>query len=142
MGDIALFPEMKKAFAKYLFPLFILLLGGFINLYADSQETIIADNACYLQNLEQQHSSVTITPLQSGFEKRYCAEIDIEEKDEREEETASHSFLLEHGGIYTASLFAASWGQLFLESNSNFGLEHPKSSSPIKKHVRFQVFRI
>ncbi|MDF0706073.1 hypothetical protein [Flagellimonas okinawensis] len=133
---------MKKAFVKYLFPLVILLMGGFINLYADSQETTVADNACYFQNLEHQHSSATFNALQLGLEKRHCAEIDVEEQEEREEEVASHSFSIEQGGIYTASLFAASWGQLFLESNSNFGLEQPKLSSPIKKHVRFQVFRI
>ncbi|WP_318308954.1 hypothetical protein [Flagellimonas crocea] len=133
---------MKKAFAKYLFPLFILLLGGFINLYADSQGTSIADNACYLQSLENQHSSASIDTAQSGLEKRYCAEIDVEEKDEREEEVASHSFSLKYGSPLTANVFAASWGQLFLESNTNFGLEHPKTSSSTKKHVRFQVFRI
>lgn len=133
---------MKKALAKYLFPLFILLLGGLINLYADSQDTAHADNACHLQNLENEHSFASINALQSGLEKRHCAEIDVEEQEEREEEVTSHSFSIEQGGIYTASLFAASWGQLFLESNSNFGLEQPKLSSPIKKHVRFQVFRI
>ncbi|MCR9227408.1 MAG: hypothetical protein NXH90_08325 [Flavobacteriaceae bacterium] len=133
---------MKKAFAKYLFPLFLLLLGGFINLYADSQQSSVADNACYLQNLENQHSSATFNALQVGHKKRHCAEIDIEEKDEREEEVASHSFSFEYGSIFTANLFCASWGQLFLESNTSFGLEHPKSSSSLKKHVRFQVFRI
>nr|WP_321412241.1 hypothetical protein [uncultured Allomuricauda sp.] len=133
---------MNKAFAKYLFPLFILLLGGFINLYADSQETTIADNACYLQDLDNHHSTATFNALQLGSEKRHCAEIDVEEKEEREEEVASHSFSFEQGSISTANEFAASWGQLFLESNTGFGLEHPKSSSPIRKHVRFQVFQI
>lgn len=142
MGDIDLSSEMKKAFAKYMFPLLILILGGFVNLYADSQETTNADNACYLQNLDHQQSSATFNALQLGLEKRHCAEIDVEEQEEREEEVASHSFSVEQGGIFAANEFAASWGQLFLESNSNFGLERPKLSSSIKKHVRFQVFRI
>ncbi|MBO0329531.1 hypothetical protein [[Muricauda] lutisoli] len=133
---------MKKAFSKYLFPFLILLLGGFINLYADSQETSVANDACYLQNLDDQHSSAIFNTLQSGLEKRHCAEIDVEEQEEREEELASHSFSIEHGCTFTAGLCTASWRQLFLESNSNFGLSHPKLSSPIKKHVRFQVFRI
>ncbi|NDV16346.1 hypothetical protein GO009_09950 [Muricauda sp. TY007] len=133
---------MKKAFAKYLFPLFLLLLGGFINLYADSQETSIANNACHIQNLENQHSSAYFNVLQLGYEKRHCTEIDIEEKDEREEEATSHSFSLEHGSFLTAIFFAASWGQLFLESNTNRGFSIPKSASSIRKHVRFQVFRI
>lgn len=133
---------MKKAFAKYWFPLCILLLGGFINLYADSQQTSVADNACYFQNVESQHSSATFNTLQLDLEKRHCAEIDIEEKEEREEEVASHSFSLKQGGSFTADLFAASWGQLFLESNTNRGFSIPKSASSIKKHVRFQVFRI
>ncbi|MBO0341323.1 MAG: hypothetical protein VX798_08500 [Bacteroidota bacterium] len=132
---------MKKAFSKYLFPFLILMLGGFINLYADSQETSVANDACYLQNLDDQHSSATFNTLQLGLEKRHCAEIDVEEQEEREEELASHSFSIEHGSTFTASLIA-SWGQLFLESNSNFGLSHPKLSSPVKKYVRFQVFRI
>ncbi|MDF0716277.1 hypothetical protein PY092_08975 [Muricauda sp. 334s03] len=133
---------MKKAFAKYLFPLFILLLGGLINLYADSQNTTHANNACHLQNLENQHSFASFNALQSGLEKRHCAEIDIEEKDEREEEATSHSFSLEYGSFSTANFFAASWGQLFLESNTNCGFSIPKSASSIRKHVRFQVFRI
>ncbi|MBW8245067.1 hypothetical protein K1F50_19840 [Muricauda oceani] len=133
---------MKKAFAKYLFPLFILLLGGFVNLYADSQTTTDANNACHLQDLDNHRSAATFNALQLGLEKRHCAEIDVEEKEEREEEVASHSFSVKQGTISAAYEFAASWGQLFLESNGNFGLERPKLSSPIKKHVRFQVFRI
>jgi len=133
---------MKNAFAKYWFPLCILLLGGFLNSFADSQQTSVADDACYLQNLENQNSSATFHALQLGLEKRHCAEIDIEEKEEREEEAASHKFSLEQSGSFTANLFVASWGQLYLESNTNKGLSVPKSASSIKKHVRFQVFRI
>jgi len=133
---------MKKAFVRYLFPLCILFLGGIINSYADSQQTSVADNACYLQNVENQHSSATFNTLQLGLEKRHCTEIDIEEQEEREEEVTSHSFSLEQGSSFTAKLFIAPWGQLFLESNTNKGLSVPKSASSIKKHVRFQVFRI
>ncbi len=133
---------MKKAFAKYLFPLFILLLGGFINLYADSQETSFAENACYLQNLESQHSYASFNAMQLGLEKRHCAEIDVEEQEEREEEVASYSFSFKYGSFLTANFFDPSWGQLFLESNTNCGLSQPKSASSLKKHVRFQVFRI
>ena len=49
-------------------------------MYADSQHTSDADNACYFQNLENQHSFASFNALQSGLEKRHCAEIDIEEK--------------------------------------------------------------
>ena len=96
---------MKKAFAKYLFPLFILLLGGFINLYADSQETSFAENACYLQNLENQHSYASFNAMQLGLEKRHCAEIDVEEQEEREEEVASYSFSFKYGSFLTANFF-------------------------------------
>ncbi len=133
---------MKKAFARYLFPLCILFLGGIINLYADSQKTSFADNACYLQNVENQRSSASFNTMQLGLEKRHCAEIDIEEQEEREEEVASHSFSLKYGSFLTANFFDPTWGQLFLESNTNCGLSQPKSASSLKKHVRFQVFRI
>ncbi|MEC3965857.1 hypothetical protein [Flagellimonas halotolerans] len=133
---------MKKAFAKYLFPLCIVLLGGFINLQANLQETPVTDNACYLQNVEGQHSSAVFNALQLGLEKRHCVEIDIEEQEEREEEATSHNFSSAYGSFLTAHFFAASWGQLFLESNTNRGFSIPKSASSIKKHVRFQVFRI
>jgi len=133
---------MKKAFAKYWIPLCILLLGGFINLYPDSQQTSVADDACYFQNVENQHSSTTFNALQLGIEKRHCTEIDLEEQEEREEEATSHSLSLEQGSCLTANLFAASWGQLFLESNTNKELSVAKSASSIRKHVRFQVFRI
>ncbi|MCK0160962.1 hypothetical protein [Allomuricauda sp. F6463D] len=133
---------MKKAFVKYLFPLCVLLLGGFINLYADSQHTSVDVNACYHQNLENQHSSATFNSLQLGLEKRHCTEIDVEEQEEQEEESVSHNFSLEPGSAFTVTLFTASWGQLFLESNTNFGLSHPKIASSTKQHVRFQIFRI
>ncbi|GAB4510046.1 MAG: hypothetical protein Tsb004_12130 [Allomuricauda sp.] len=133
---------MKKAFIKYLFPLVVLLVSGFVNLYADSQENIHAEDACYLQTLENQHSSETLHSLELGLEKRYCTEIDVEEQEEREEEVASHGFSIKYGKSFAAHEFAASWGQLFLESNTNYGLSRPKSASSIKKHVRFQVFRI
>ncbi|MFN3136944.1 MAG: hypothetical protein ACE37L_04620 [Allomuricauda sp.] len=133
---------MKKAFIKYLFPLVVLLVSGFVNLYADSQENIPAEDAYYLQTLENQHSSETLHSLELGLEKRYCTEIDVEEQEEREEEVASHGFSIKYGKSFAAYEFAASWGQLFLESNTNYGLSRPKSASSIKKHVRFQVFRI
>jgi hypothetical protein len=133
---------MKKAFIKYLFPLLTLWLCGFVNFHTDPQEKPIAENACYLQNLESQHSSEIFQSLELGLEKRHFVEIDLEEQEEREEEVASHSFSLKNGNFSTAYEFPASWGQLFLESNTNFGLSRPKSASTIKKHVRFQVFRI
>lgn len=109
---------------------------------ANLQDTSVTDNACYLQNVENQHSSALFNALQSGLEKRHCVEIDIEEQEEREEETTSHNFSVEYGSFLTVNFFAASWGQLFLESNTNCGFSILKSASSIKKHVRFQVFRI
>lgn len=133
---------MKKAFVKYLFPLCFLLLGGTINIYADAQDASVAENANYLQNSENPDSSALIEVLQHGLEKRHCAEIEIEEQNEGEEEVARHSFSLDFGSFLTANSFVASWGQLFLESNTNSGLTQPRSTSSTRKHIMFQVFRI
>nr|WP_292960546.1 hypothetical protein [Muricauda sp. UBA7809] len=133
---------MKRAFVKYLFPLCFLLLGGIINLYADKQDLSVTENANYLQNSENPDSSALIEVLQHGLEKRHCAEIEIEELKEGEEEIAEHSFSFDFGSFLTANSFVASWGQLFLESNTNSGLSQPKSTSSTRKHIMFQVFRI
>lgn len=133
---------MKKAFVKYLFPLCFLLLGGTINIYADAQDASVAENANYLQNSENPDSSALIEVLRHGLEKRHCAEIEIEEQNEGEEEVARHSFSLDFGSFLTANSFVASWGQLFLESNTNSGLTQPRSTSSTRKHIMFQVFRI
>ncbi|MER3376682.1 MAG: hypothetical protein RIM83_18725 [Allomuricauda sp.] len=133
---------MKKALQRYLFPLCILLLGGFINLYADSQSDVTAENACYLQNLENQHSSASFHMMELGLERKHCAEIDVEEQEEKEEEVASHTISLQYGGSHTAFFYVSAWGQSFIESNTNQGFSKPKAASSIKRHVRFQVFRI
>ncbi|WP_228235698.1 hypothetical protein [Allomuricauda sp. M10] len=134
---------MKKALRRYLLPLCLLLLGGFINLYADAQNGIEDENACYLeadQNLDYVDS---IGSLQSNPEKKYCTETEVEEKEEREEEAASQDLDLEFGSYSTAFFCASQSGQLTYLSDNELGVvPFGSQSTPLKRHIRFQVFRI
>ena len=136
-------PQMKKAFRRYLFPLCLLLLGGFINLYADAQDGIDEESACYLeagQNLEHIDS---IGSLQYNPEKKYCTETEVEEQEEREEEAASHDLNLEFGSYLTAFFYASQSGQFIRKPDTDLGNLSPNPiSTPLKRYIRFQVFRI
>lgn len=134
---------MKKAFAKYLFPLFILLLGGFINhLYADSQNGIDDENACSVEYHFIEHTSVN-TP-QIDIEKSLFAEVtDVEEQEERDEDVASFNTDVQFGSYLTAFFYASVSGQQFRELDINLGYSEPTSiTAPYSRNIRFQVFRI
>ncbi|MBO0322425.1 hypothetical protein J0X14_08960 [Muricauda sp. CAU 1633] len=134
---------MRKALKRYLFPLCILLLGGFINhLYADVQDSIENENACFSQYEFLGHASVD-TPL-VGIEKSLFAEItDVEEQEEKDEDFASYSSDLQFGSYFTAFFYPSVSGQEFRELEINHGLFQPTSiTAPYKRHIQFQVFRI
>ncbi|MEC7265470.1 MAG: hypothetical protein VXW38_17140 [Bacteroidota bacterium] len=118
-------------------------MGGFINLYADAQNGIEEENACYLeagQNLEQIDS---IGSLQYGPDKKHCTETEVEEQEEREEEAASHDLDLEYGSYLTAFFYASQSGRFtYLPDNDLGSIPHGSQSAPLKRYIRFQVFRI
>lgn len=134
---------MKKAFKRYLFPLCILLLGGFINhLYADVQDSINDESACYSAYQYLGHTNVDTS--QMGFEKSLFVEItDVEEQEERDEDLASYNSDFQFGSYLTAFLYASVSGLEFRELEINLGFSQPTSiTTPYKRHIQFQVFRI
>ncbi len=134
---------MKKAFSTYFIPLCILLLGGFINSYADSQYDSDAENACFIQYGQDQcpASSVGLQHSESG--KKYYAETEVGEKEEKDEETSSFHSEVRHGS-YLAAFFYAPLGEQYsteLETNPRH-LAFDSGVVDLKRHIRFQVFRI
>lgn len=132
---------MKKALAQYLVPLCMLLLGGFMNhTYADAQDT--SESACIIDHQHIDNSTIAI-PL-NGVEKNLFVEItDVEEQEERDENTTSSSVDVRLGSYLTAffngSLSEQTFGQL--ETNPRH-LEPNFTTATQKRHIRFQVFRI
>ncbi len=112
-------------------------------MYADSQNGIDEENACYLeagQNLEQFDS---VGSFQYGPEKKHCTETEVEEQEEREEEAASHDLDLEYGSYLTAFFYASQSGQFIRKPDADHGDLYPGPiSGPLKRYIRFQVFRI
>ncbi|WP_036385554.1 hypothetical protein [Muricauda sp. MAR_2010_75] len=134
---------MKKAFKRYLFPLCILLLGGFINhLYADDQDNINDGSACYVAHQYLDHTTVDTAHI--GFEKSLFVEItDVEEQEERDEDLAPYNSDFQFGSYFTAFFYASVSGQEFRELEINLGFSQPTSiTTPFKRHIQFQVFRI
>ena|SRR5690606_28366991 len=134
---------MKKAFSTYFLPLCVLLLGGFINSYADSQYDSEQENACFIQYGQDQcpASSVGLQHSESG--KKYYAETEVGEKEEKDEETSSYNSDLGHGSYLTAFFYVPIGEQNASELGTN--PKHFASDSKIvdlKRHIRFQVFRI
>lgn len=136
-------PQMKKAFKRYLFPLCILLLGGFINLYADSDHNCDSEHVCYIESYDAVDPGSHLASTQSGLDKKHYAETEVEEQEEREEEAALHHDYLHNGGFLTAFFYASESRQHFLEPISQYGgFDSETKGSPLKRHIRFQVFRI
>jgi hypothetical protein len=134
---------MKKAFAKYLFPLFILLLGGFINhLYADTQNGLNDENAFYLGYQCIGRTAVDVPQI--AIEKSLFVEVtDIEEQEERDENLASFNTNFQFGSYLTAFFYASVSRQEFRELDINLGFFEPTSiTAPYRRNIRFQVFRI
>lgn len=134
---------MKKALARYLFPMCVLLLGGFINLYADSFENIDTGIASYgIGHQSLDHASVHA--LQIGIEKSLFVEVtELEEQEERDENTASDSTDERFGSYFTAFFYASISEQLYRELDINLGFTAPSTiTAPFKRHIRFQVFLI
>ncbi|SDQ67292.1 hypothetical protein [Flagellimonas zhangzhouensis] len=134
---------MKKAFKKYSFPLLILLLGGFINLYAYSQTAIDDSDACYVLGYEESNDASTIHHVPSTEDHKHYAETEVEEQEEREEEVSSHDHYLPDSSYLTAYSHTSLVEQFLSESNSDKGYYTSKEiATPTKRHIRFQVFRI
>ncbi len=133
---------MKTALQKFLFPICILLLGGFINLYADTDAEQVSPNACTIQRFDTSENA-TITSHLFGSDKKLYAETEVEEQEEREEETVSHDLHLQLGGFSTAFFYAAQVASFHLEPASDYRGYLPQfEGSPLRRHVRFQVFLI
>ncbi len=134
---------MKKAFRKYLFPLFILLLGGFINhLYADAQDGINDESACYIGYQHHGHASVDLPQI--DIEKNLFVEVtDVEEQEEKDEDVTSFKTDYQLGSYFTAFFYASVSEQEFRELEINLGFSVPTSlTAPFKRNILFQVFRI
>ena len=112
-------------------------------MYADSQNSIDEENACYLEAGQNLENIDSVGLLQYGPEKKHCTETEVEEQEEREEEAASHDLDLEYGSYLTAFFYASVSGQLFRELEINLGYSEPTSiTAPYSRNIRFQVFRI
>jgi len=134
---------MKKAFKKYSFPLLILLLGGFINLYAYAQTDNGDTNACYALGYDEITNTSSIDHLPSTKDHKHYAETEVEEQEEREEEVSSHDHYFPDSSYLTAYSHTSLVEQSLFASNSDRGYNTSKEiATPTKRHIRFQVFRI
>lgn len=134
---------MKKAFSTYFLPLCVLLLGGFINGYADSQYDSEQENACFIQYEQDQCPASSIGLQHLELEKKYYAETEVGEKEEKDEETSSFHSEVRHGS-YLAAFFYAPLGEQYsteLETNPRH-LAFDSGVVDLKRHISFQVFRI
>ncbi len=133
---------MKTALKKFLFPICILLLGGFINLYADTDAEQQSPNACTIERFNTSENA-TITSHLFGSDKKLYAETEVEEQEEREEEALSQDLHLQFGGYLTAFFYGLPSGIHHLETTSAYAGYLPQfEGSPLRRHVRFQVFLI
>ncbi|GLU44404.1 hypothetical protein [Allomuricauda sp. NBRC 101325] len=134
---------MKKAFKKYGFPLLILMLGGFINLYAYTQTDIDDSNACYVLGYEESTDASTIHHVPSTEDHKHYAEAEVEEKEEREEEVSAHDNYFPYGSFYAANCDTSFVEQFLFEPKSDLGYTTSEAiAETTKRHIRFQVFRI
>lgn len=134
---------MKKAFSTYFLPLCVLLLGGFINSYADSQYDSEQENACFIQYEQDQCPASSIGLQHLEQEKKYYAETEVGEKEEKDEETSSYNSELGHGSYLTAFFYVPIGEQYTSELGTNpRHLALDSSIVDLKRHIRFQVFRI
>lgn len=135
-------PQMKTSFKRFLLPICILLLGGFINLYADAYGDQVSPTECSIAHFDSaDHTS--ITPQVFGTNKKLYAETEVEEQEEREEEAVSHDLHLQFGGYLTAFFYGFQSGIDKFEPNTTYDGYLPQfEGSPLRRHVRFQVFLI
>lgn len=135
-------PQMKTALQKFLFPICILLLGGFINLYADTDAEPDSPNTCVIDRFVSMEHPSLATQL-FGKDKKLYAETEVEEQEEREEEALSQDLHLQFGGYLTAFFYGLPSGIHHLETTSAYAGYVPQfEGSPLRRHVRFQVFLI
>lgn len=134
---------MKKALNSYFLPLFVLLLGGFINLYADSQYDSEPQSACFIQYEQDQCSDFSIGAQHLELEKKHYAETEVGEKEEKDEEAPSYNSNIDLGSFLTAFFYAPTQGHYIGELETNLGCcAHDPMAVGLKRHIRFQVFRI
>lgn len=134
---------MKKAFSTYFFPLCVLLLGGFINIYADSQYDFEPQSACSIQYEQDQFPSSSVGLQHSESGKRHYAETEVGEKEEKDEETSSFHSEVRHGSYLAAFFYVPIGEQYTSELGTNpRHLALDSSIVDLKRHIRFQVFRI
>ncbi len=134
---------MKKAFNSYFLPLCVLLLGGFINIYADSQYDSGPQSACSIQYEQDQFPSSSVGLQHSEAGKKHYAETEVGEKEEKDEETSSYNSDLGHGSYLTAFFNVPIGEQYTSELGTNpRHLAFDSGVVDLKRHIRFQVFRI
>lgn len=134
---------MKKAFKKYSFPLLILLLGGFINLYAYAQTDNGDTNACYALGYDEITNTSSIDHLPSTKDHKHYAETEVEEQEEREEEVSSHDHYFPNSSFLAAYCNTNLVEQFLSEPKSDKGYTTSKEiATSTERYIRFQVFRI
>lgn len=137
---------MKRSFFRYYLPLLLTLLCGLYfvhsNLKVEESVNINSQESLFQFNDINQHASVGINPLSS--DKKLA--IEITESEEQEEEVrhnipSNDSKLL--GSIPTALLRAQFlWHTLFDSKKSFAALSASDTTSPFRRYIKYQVFRL
>ena len=145
---------MYRALKKYILLLCILLVNGFSTIYAHSNLEV--DRCFSILNVAASESSPCgmeqeLAPIifehtfAFEFQRPYMAEVtDTEEEEEESDEIAlSSETHLNYGGAATAIFYAQMLGHLSsdLEKDPTYINHHP-FTTPYKRYIRFQVFRI
>src|SRR5690606_13434477 len=101
------------------------------------------ENACCVEYHQGQHQTSSIGSQHSEAGKKHCIETEVEEKEEKDEEASSYNPEMRHGS-YLAAFFYSQLGEQY-KSELGTGLAHfhPHfKTTVLKRHIRFQVFRI
>lgn len=147
---------MYRALKKYLLLLCILLANGFNTIYAHSYLEVDPYPYLSVLNVAASESSPCgveqeLAPIVSEhifafeFHKPYVAEVvDTEEEEEEKDEIVlSSETNLNYGGAATAIFYAHMLGHLSsdLDKDPTY-INHNPFTTPYKRYIRFQVFRI
>lgn len=134
---------MKKASKQYFILLFILLFAGFIKLYADSQYTFDAENACFTERHHNPNRTASIGSELTDVEKRHYAETEVQEHEEKEEEVSSPHSDLPSGSYLTAFFYGPLTGLFTGKLGRAPGYINVNArTAAFRRYIRFQVFRI
>lgn len=145
---------MYRALKKYILLLCILLINGCSTIYAHSNFEV--DRYFSVLNVAASESSPCgaeqeLAPIifentfDFEFHKPYLAEVtDTEEEEEESEEIVlSSETNLNYGGAATAIFYAQMLGPLSSDlEKGDIYINYRPFTTPYKRHIRFQVFRI